>query len=452
MSGNKIVRVTYSFEDHFLIPSNINLENKEQVVNWWIKYNTLRVELKNGKILEINSIGLCDDIDMKHTDYEEILDADEAGYDDDEFKQEDLGEEEKEEEKKVVCKSCNEECKKIDAAVWCDCGECAKCRPDLHKKENECVKCGCYNLTEFKKVEHKHIHCLDCYRQVRNAKQKESRKQKKQKKAILETKCGCHIIINSREHDECRCDDDGENWICGDCYNGEYDEEEEEEEVGLSKCPCCENTYTEAQIQSEEVVPCIRCYKCFVGDCGNTSCDCEFTDDDDCDCDDAEPNWGNIIATMMARTEFAVYEKDDKCSECGLDEDDCECDVCYGKHCDKKSCLKLATGWNRLWGGVAEKRFEENLYCDDCIEQDCFEKCEACRVVYPVTSLNYRTGGLFGEHCGNNLYCGACCKDIERRKMTFDELCDYVHRMDGSDVSEGWSRNEIIEMIKEMEK
>ena len=36
--------------------------------------------------------------------------------------------------------------------------------------------------------------------------------------------------------------------------------------------------------------------------------------------------------------------------------------------------------------------------------------------------------------------------------MTFDELCDYVHRMDGSDVSEGWSRNEIIEMIKEMEK
>ena len=41
----------------------------------------------------------------------------------------------------------------------------------------------------------------------------------------LETKCGCEIIINSREHDECRCDDDGENWICSNCYNGEYDEE-----------------------------------------------------------------------------------------------------------------------------------------------------------------------------------------------------------------------------------
>lgn len=168
-------------------------------------------------------------------------------------------------------------------------------------------------------------------------------------------------------------------------------------------------------------------------------------EDGDCNCNNAEPNWGNIIATMMARTEFAVYEEDDgfeDCNDCGYahhHEDKCpnettcehyeksekaeaeeEEDVCYGKHCDKKSCLKLATGWNRLWGGVAEKRFALNLYCDECIEQDCFEKCEACRVVYPVTSLNYRTGGLFGEHCGNNLYCEACCKDIEE-KMTLRE-------------------------------
>lgn len=42
---------------------------------------------------------------------------------------------------------------------------------------------------------------------------------------FLETKCGCEIIVNSREHDECRCDEDGENWICSNCYNGEYDEE-----------------------------------------------------------------------------------------------------------------------------------------------------------------------------------------------------------------------------------
>jgi hypothetical protein len=55
-----------------------------------------------------------------------------------------------------------------------------------------------------------------------------------------------------------------------------------------SKCPCCENTYTEAQIQSEEVVPCNKCYKCFVGDCGNTNCDCYDDDDDEYDDDEDE--------------------------------------------------------------------------------------------------------------------------------------------------------------------
>lgn len=47
---------------------------------------------------------------------------------------------------------------------------------------------------------------------------------------ILETKCGCGIIRDSRQHDEARCDNNGENWICADCYQGEYDDEEEEEE------------------------------------------------------------------------------------------------------------------------------------------------------------------------------------------------------------------------------
>lgn len=47
---------------------------------------------------------------------------------------------------------------------------------------------------------------------------------------VLETKCGCIIVLNTKEHDECRCDDDGENWICGDCYDGEYDEDEDKED------------------------------------------------------------------------------------------------------------------------------------------------------------------------------------------------------------------------------
>lgn len=47
----------------------------------------------------------------------------------------------------------------------------------------------------------------------------------KSKAALLETKCGCVIKRDSKEHDECRCDDNGENWICAGCYSGEYDDE-----------------------------------------------------------------------------------------------------------------------------------------------------------------------------------------------------------------------------------
>ena len=81
---------------------------------------------------------------------------------------------------------------------------------------------------------------------------------------LFETKCGCVIQRNSREHDECRCDNNGENWICADCYNGEYEEVEyeketkytceecgahDEDEVGISTgtngiekrvCECCD--------------------------------------------------------------------------------------------------------------------------------------------------------------------------------------------------------------------
>lgn len=42
----------------------------------------------------------------------------------------------------------------------------------------------------------------------------------------IKTKCGCRIIRDSKEHDGCVCDDEGENWICENCYKGEYDKEE----------------------------------------------------------------------------------------------------------------------------------------------------------------------------------------------------------------------------------
>ena len=114
------------------------------------------------------------------------------------------------------------------------------------------------------------------------------------------------------------------------------------EEVGLSKCPCCENTYIEAQIQSEEVVPCIRCYKCFVGDCGNTSCDCEFTDDEEeegeegeCECCDsglpAIKVQGIFVCKKCNNFECGLCGKENK--RCNIDWNE-ECGMCVCDCCD----------------------------------------------------------------------------------------------------------------------
>ena len=65
-------------------------------------------------------------------------------------------------------------------------------------------------------------------------------------KGFLETKCGCVIRRDSREHDECRCDDNGDNWICADCYKGEYDKEEQ------LICPHCDRNEKECEEKTEK--------------------------------------------------------------------------------------------------------------------------------------------------------------------------------------------------------
>ncbi len=92
MSSNKIVRVTYSVDDCFKVPSNVDLENKDQVKLWYVKWNILHIILTNGKTLEIDSEGWFREFDLKHpgNDGPVIESADCAGIDDDDFVEADL--------------------------------------------------------------------------------------------------------------------------------------------------------------------------------------------------------------------------------------------------------------------------------------------------------------------------------------------------------------------------
>lgn len=121
----------------------------------------------------------------------------------------------------VCYEECDDEwCEVCKANVW----ECKYCGDKIN---NEIKDCGCNNTYDTTACPCEYCDKIHPFSECE----------------YLETKCGCEIITNSREHDECRCDDDGENWICSDCYKGEYDEEEEQcygkhcsETQGLKLC------------------------------------------------------------------------------------------------------------------------------------------------------------------------------------------------------------------------
>ena len=134
---------------------------------------------------------------------------------------------------------------------------------------------------------------------------------------------------------------DYESAACGKCYDGWGDKEEEE--GGLSKCPCCENTYTDAQIEREEVVPCNKCYKCFVGDCGNTNCDCD-DDDEEEESEDESAACGKC------------------CENCAEEEEE--------EDCRTKPC---SCGCGYLGGSCDEGIAIDNNECTNCRDSTCDE-------------------------------------------------------------------------------
>ena len=63
------------------VPKGVDLEDKEQVKEWWIKYNTLHIVYANGEMEEIE--GYFGDTDYKYPEETEIEDGDDDDDDDD---------------------------------------------------------------------------------------------------------------------------------------------------------------------------------------------------------------------------------------------------------------------------------------------------------------------------------------------------------------------------------
>jgi hypothetical protein len=91
MSKNNVVRVTYSVDECFKVPSNIDLENEEQVDCWYVKWNILHIMLTNGKMLEIDSEGWFKEFDLKRPSDDPVIEpAEYVGLEDENFEEADL--------------------------------------------------------------------------------------------------------------------------------------------------------------------------------------------------------------------------------------------------------------------------------------------------------------------------------------------------------------------------
>ena len=105
MSTSKVVIVEYHYQEAFKVPKGLDLEDKTKVTEWWVKWNTLKILLVDGTILEIEPEWDCVGDCMKRPSEEPTIeDAKDYGF-----------EEEEEEEvvtpdtiiMGVVCKKCN---------------------------------------------------------------------------------------------------------------------------------------------------------------------------------------------------------------------------------------------------------------------------------------------------------------------------------------------------------
>ena len=59
-SDRRVVQVTYAFEDEFLLPKGLDLEDKLQVKEWEVRFNILHITKADDTELKIESGGLID--------------------------------------------------------------------------------------------------------------------------------------------------------------------------------------------------------------------------------------------------------------------------------------------------------------------------------------------------------------------------------------------------------
>lgn len=124
---SKVVVANYHINDVFKIPKGVDLEDKTQVKNWWVKNHLLHIYKTDGTKLTIDAE---DGYDCDRPSDIVIEDAKDWGIDE-------------EEEEQIIdcCKLCSQVCHTNDLCAHGvgagRCCECQKCYDEMEKEEQE---------------------------------------------------------------------------------------------------------------------------------------------------------------------------------------------------------------------------------------------------------------------------------------------------------------------------
>ena len=81
--NRQVINAKYEVYSTFVIPEGIDVENKEQVEKWWIRRDTLHIEMKDGRKISVLPHIRAFDSEFKTPDSTKV--EEEEIYEDDEY-------------------------------------------------------------------------------------------------------------------------------------------------------------------------------------------------------------------------------------------------------------------------------------------------------------------------------------------------------------------------------
>lgn len=88
MENRSVVVAEYKVYSTFVIPAGIDIHNPEQIEEFWVKYDVLHIQMKDGREIKVDPYIVASEYDFKRPDDTKIASEEvDEDYNDDDFTQ-----------------------------------------------------------------------------------------------------------------------------------------------------------------------------------------------------------------------------------------------------------------------------------------------------------------------------------------------------------------------------